>query len=176
MHEFGALDFGERCGRIAEEHGYGGVKVRNSLIAMYSRCGCVDKAYCGVTWDSSEECGHMERNDLGVGKANGFVGEWSKVSEVGKLMREKEYKLLQRLHRLWSIMVRFMSLLRDDDAHPRKVEIYEKLNEINKRLRILWLCSKCVIELHDLDYEGRKVPSPITCEKLAIAFALLVTP
>lgn len=42
----GALNFGERIHRYVEDRGYGGsLKVRNSLIAMYSRCGCVDKAY-----------------------------------------------------------------------------------------------------------------------------------
>lgn len=42
----GALDFGERIHKYVEEHGFGGaLNIRNSLIAMYSRCGCVDKAY-----------------------------------------------------------------------------------------------------------------------------------
>uniref|UniRef100_A0ACD5Y9Q3 Uncharacterized protein n=1 Tax=Avena sativa TaxID=4498 RepID=A0ACD5Y9Q3_AVESA len=58
----GALDFGEQIWEYAMEHGYGGkLKVRNSLITMYTRCGCVQKAYevfCGtprktvVTWSA----------------------------------------------------------------------------------------------------------------------------
>ncbi|KAJ8753344.1 hypothetical protein K2173_019743 [Erythroxylum novogranatense] len=42
----GALEFGEKVHGYIEERGYGGaVNLCNSLIAMYSRCGCLDKAY-----------------------------------------------------------------------------------------------------------------------------------
>ncbi|PKA66645.1 Pentatricopeptide repeat-containing protein [Apostasia shenzhenica] len=41
-----ALDFGQRIHQYADDHGFGNLfKIRNSLIAMYSRCGSVDKAY-----------------------------------------------------------------------------------------------------------------------------------
>ncbi|KAF6173731.1 hypothetical protein GIB67_042899 [Kingdonia uniflora] len=39
------LSFGERVHEYVKEHGYGkSVKICNSLITMYARCGCVDKA------------------------------------------------------------------------------------------------------------------------------------
>ncbi|KDP31257.1 hypothetical protein JCGZ_11633 [Jatropha curcas] len=42
----GALEFGEKVHGYVEEHGYGdAMNLCNSLIAMYSRCGCLDKAY-----------------------------------------------------------------------------------------------------------------------------------
>ncbi|RLM70186.1 uncharacterized protein C2845_PM17G02110 [Panicum miliaceum] len=42
----GALDFRDMVWAYAEEHDYGGeLKVRNLLIARYSRCGCVEKVY-----------------------------------------------------------------------------------------------------------------------------------
>ncbi|KAL7204620.1 hypothetical protein ACSBR2_017658 [Camellia fascicularis] len=42
----GALEFGERVHSFIRVHGYGNaLNLCNSLIAMYSRCGCVDKAY-----------------------------------------------------------------------------------------------------------------------------------
>ncbi|PIA62704.1 hypothetical protein AQUCO_00200611v1 [Aquilegia coerulea] len=42
----GTLEFGERIHRFIDEHGYGdATNLRNTLIAMYSRCGCVDKAF-----------------------------------------------------------------------------------------------------------------------------------
>ena len=42
----GTLDFGERIHKYIKDKGYGSsLKLRNSLIAMYSRCGSVDKAY-----------------------------------------------------------------------------------------------------------------------------------
>ncbi|KAK7265800.1 hypothetical protein RJT34_33423 [Clitoria ternatea] len=41
-----ALEFGERIHGYIVEHGYeGALNLSNSLISMYSRCGCVDKAY-----------------------------------------------------------------------------------------------------------------------------------
>lgn len=41
-----ALEFGERVHQYLEEHGYGGaLNLSNSLISMYSRCGCLEKAY-----------------------------------------------------------------------------------------------------------------------------------
>ncbi|CAL5198384.1 unnamed protein product [Lathyrus oleraceus] len=41
-----ALEFGEQIHRHIMEHGYGGaLNLSNSLISMYSRCGCIDKAY-----------------------------------------------------------------------------------------------------------------------------------
>ncbi|XP_059441012.1 pentatricopeptide repeat-containing protein At3g47530 [Corylus avellana] len=41
-----ALEFGERIHSYIEEHGYGNASnLCNSLVAMYSRCGCLDKAY-----------------------------------------------------------------------------------------------------------------------------------
>ncbi|THG04196.1 hypothetical protein TEA_001427 [Camellia sinensis var. sinensis] len=42
----GALEFGERVHSFIREHGYGNaLNLCNSLIVMYSRYGCVDKAY-----------------------------------------------------------------------------------------------------------------------------------
>ncbi|KAF8399483.1 hypothetical protein HHK36_015349 [Tetracentron sinense] len=42
----GALEFGERIHSYIEEHGYGDhLNLHNSLISMYSRCGCLDKAF-----------------------------------------------------------------------------------------------------------------------------------
>lgn len=41
-----SLEFGERIHSYIMEHGYGGaLNLSNSLITMYSRCGCLDKAY-----------------------------------------------------------------------------------------------------------------------------------
>lgn len=41
-----ALEFGQRVHKYIEEHGYiGASNLCNSLITMYSRCGCLDMAY-----------------------------------------------------------------------------------------------------------------------------------
>ncbi|EAZ07094.1 hypothetical protein OsI_29343 [Oryza sativa Indica Group] len=63
-----------------------------------------------------------------------------------------------------------------DASHPRKAEIYEKLDEINKHLRIAGYVPNVSSELHDLDSEGKECALAYHSEKLAIAFALLVTP
>ncbi|KAM0936425.1 putative tetratricopeptide-like helical domain superfamily, DYW domain-containing protein [Dioscorea sansibarensis] len=42
----GALEFGERIHKYIDEHGYiDALNIRNSLLTMYLKCGCVDKAY-----------------------------------------------------------------------------------------------------------------------------------
>ncbi|KAL5722817.1 Pentatricopeptide repeat-containing protein [Ranunculus cassubicifolius] len=42
----GMLECGERIHRYIDEHGYGdAINLRNTLIAMYSRCGCMDQAF-----------------------------------------------------------------------------------------------------------------------------------
>ncbi|KAJ1268580.1 hypothetical protein BS78_07G146200 [Paspalum vaginatum] len=306
----GALDFGEQVWAYAEERGYGGeLKVRNSLIAMYSRCGCVDKAYrvfCEtprksvVSWSAMisgfaangfgkdaislfEEmirsdvapdeqtftgvlsaCSHsglvdegfrffdmmrceyglkpnvrhygcivdlmgraglldeayelvtkemrvapdamIWRTLLGACRVHGHVdlgecvinhlielkaqqagdyvlllntyaavGEWNKVAEVRKLMQEKGMQTTPGCTTVEQ-NGEIHEFTADDDAHPRKVEIYEKLGEINRHLRIAGYVPNVSSELHDLDSEGKESALTYHSEKLAIAFALLVTP
>ncbi|KAK8947984.1 Pentatricopeptide repeat-containing protein [Platanthera guangdongensis] len=41
-----ALDFGERIHNYVDNHGYGNLlKIKNSLVTMYSKCGSMDRAY-----------------------------------------------------------------------------------------------------------------------------------
>ena len=41
-----ALEFGERIHGYVEDRGYGGrTNLKNALVSMYSRCGCLEKAY-----------------------------------------------------------------------------------------------------------------------------------
>ncbi|CAL4998940.1 unnamed protein product [Urochloa decumbens] len=306
----GALDFGERVWAYAEERGYGGeLKVRNSLIAMYSRCGCVEKAYrvfCETPWKSVvswsamisgfaangfgndaisafEEmirsgvppdeqtftgvlsaCSHsglvdegfrffdmmrceyrlkanvrhygcivdlmgraglldeayelvtkemrvapdatIWRTLLGACRIHGHVdlgervishlielkaqqagdyvlllntyaavGDWDKVAEVRKLMQEKGIQTTAGCTTV-EHDGEVHEFIADDDAHPRKVEIYKKLDEINKHLRIAGYVPNVSSELHDLDSEGKESALTYHSEKLAIAFAVLVTP
>ncbi|CAO2169197.1 unnamed protein product [Urochloa humidicola] len=306
----GALDFGERVWAYAEERGYGGeLKVRNSLIAMYSRCGCVEKAYrmfCEtprksvVSWSAMisglaangfgkdaisafEEmirsgvapdeqtftgvlsaCSHsglvdegfrffdmmrceyqlkpnvrhygcivdlmgraglldeayelvtkemrvapdatIWRTLLGACRIHGHVdlgervishlielkaqkagdyvlllntyaavGDWEKVGEVRKLMQEKGIQTTPGCTTV-EHNSEIHEFIADDDTHPRKVEIYKKLDEINRHLRIAGYVPNVSSELHDLDSEGKESALTYHSEKLAIAFALLVTP
>ncbi|CAO2188332.1 unnamed protein product [Urochloa humidicola] len=305
----GALDFGERVWAYAEERGYGGeLKVRNSLIAMYSRCGCVEKAYrvfCKtprksvVSWSAMisglaangfgkdailafEEmirsgvapdeqtftgvlsaCSHsglvdegfrffdmmrceyrlkpnvrhygcivdlmgraglldeayelvtkemrvdpdatIWRTLLGACRIHGHVdlgerminhlielkahqagdyvlllntyaavGDWQKVGEVRKMMQEKGIQTTPGCTTV-EHDGEIHEFIADDDTHRRKVEIYKKLDEINRHLRIAGYVPHVSSELHDLHSEGKESALTYHSEKLAIAFALLVT-
>ncbi|KAF7047593.1 hypothetical protein CFC21_056500 [Triticum aestivum] len=306
----GALDFGEKIWEYAVEHGYGGeLKVRNSLITMYTRCGCVEKAYqvfCEtprksvVTWSAMisglaangfgedailafEEmsksgvapdaqtftgvlsaCSHsglvdegfrffdmmrceyqmmpnvrhygcivdlmgraglldeayqlvvkemkvapdatIWRTLLGTCRVHGHVdlgeklishlielkaqqagdyvlllntyaavGDWIKVAEVRKLMKENGIQTTPGCTTV-ELNGELHEFIADDDSHPRKAEIYGKLDEINRHLRIAGYVPNVSSELHDLDSEGKECALTYHSEKLAIAFALLVMP
>lgn len=306
----GALDFGEQIWEYAVEHGYGcELKVRNSVITMYTRCGCVEKAYqvfCHtpqksvVTWSAMimglaangfgedaisafEEmsrsgvvpdgqtftgvlsaCSHsglvdegfrffdmmryeykmmpnvrhygcivdlmgraglldeayelvvkemkvapdatIWRTLLGACRIHGHVdlgekvighlielkaqqagdyvlllntyaaaGDWEKVAEVRKLMRENEIQTTPGCTTV-ELNGELHEFIADDASHPRKAEIYGKLDEINRHLRIAGYVPHVSSDLHDLDSEGKECALTYHSEKLAIAFALLVMP
>ncbi|CAO2206832.1 unnamed protein product [Urochloa humidicola] len=103
------------------------------------------------------------------------VGDWDKVAEVRKLMQEKGIQTMPGCTTV-EHDGEVHEFIADDDAHPRKVEIYRKLDEINKHLRIAGYVPNVSSELHDLDSEGKESALTFHSEKLAIAFALLVTP
>ncbi|OEL34233.1 Pentatricopeptide repeat-containing protein [Dichanthelium oligosanthes] len=102
------------------------------------------------------------------------VGDWKKVAEVRKLMQEKGIQTTPGCTTV-EHNGEVHEFIADDDTHPRKVEIYKKLNEINMHLRIAGYVPNMSSELHDLDSEGKESALTYHSEKLAIAFALLVT-
>jgi pentatricopeptide repeat protein len=103
------------------------------------------------------------------------VGDWNKVAQVRKLMHEKGIQTTPG-----STTVEHNGEVHEfiaaDHAHPRKEEIYKKLDEINRHLRVAGYVPNMSSELHDLDSEGKESALTYHSEKLAIAFALLVTP
>jgi len=103
------------------------------------------------------------------------VGDWNKVAEVRKLMQEKGIQTTPGCTTV-EYNGEVHEFIADDDAHPRKMEIYDKLNEINRHLRIAGYVPNVSSELHDLDSEGKESALTYHSEKLAIAFALLVMP
>ena len=103
------------------------------------------------------------------------VGDWNKVAEVRKLMQEKGIQTTPGCTTV-EYNGEVHEFIADDDAHPRKMEIYDKLNEINRHLRIAGYVPNVSSELHDLDSEGKESALTYHSEKLAIAFALLVAP
>jgi pentatricopeptide repeat protein len=101
--------------------------------------------------------------------------DWKKVAEIRKLMKEKGIQTTPGCTTV-EFDGEVHEFIADDNTQPRKVEIYEKLNEINKHLRIAGYTPNISSELHDLDSEGKESALTYHSEKLAIAFALLVTP
>ncbi|KAK2987835.1 hypothetical protein RJ640_010617 [Escallonia rubra] len=103
------------------------------------------------------------------------AGNWEKVIEVRKLMKEKgiittpgcsTMELNGGLH----------EFIADDISHPRKHEIYEMLDEIGKQLKIAGYVAEITSEMHNLDPEEKQTRLTYHSEKLAIAFGVLSTP
>ena len=103
------------------------------------------------------------------------VGDWNKVAEVRKLMQEKGIQTTPGCTTV-EYNGEVHEFIADDDAHPRKMEIYDKLNEINRHLRIAGYVPNVSSELHDLDSEEKASALTFHSEKLAIALALLLAP
>ena len=103
------------------------------------------------------------------------VGDWEKVIEVRKLMKEKE---IQTTPGCSTIELRGVihEFLVDDISHPRKNEIYEMLDEIGKQLKIAGYVAEVTSELHDLGSEEKESSLSYHSEKLAMAFGVLATP
>ncbi|KAL5231279.1 hypothetical protein ABZP36_030055 [Zizania latifolia] len=103
------------------------------------------------------------------------VEDWKMVAEVRKLMKEKGIQTTPGCTTV-ELNGEIHEFIADDDSHPRKGDIYEKLDEITKHLRIAGYVPNVSSELHDLDSEGKECSLTYHSEKLAIAFALLMTP
>ncbi|KAM0836131.1 hypothetical protein ACQ4PT_062501 [Festuca glaucescens] len=103
------------------------------------------------------------------------VGDWKKVADVRKLMKENGIQTTPGCTTV-EVNGELHEFVADDDSHPRKAEIYSKLDEINRHLRIAGYVPNVSSELHDLDSEGKGCALTYHGEKLAIAFALLVMP
>ncbi|XP_022736396.1 pentatricopeptide repeat-containing protein At3g47530 isoform X2 [Durio zibethinus] len=103
------------------------------------------------------------------------TGNWEKVTELRKLMKEKGIQTTPGCStiELKGVVHEFIV---DDISHPRKYEIYDKLGEINKQLKIAGYVAEITSELHDLGVEDKAHALSYHSEKLALAFGVLATP
>ncbi|KAF2311321.1 hypothetical protein GH714_021728 [Hevea brasiliensis] len=103
------------------------------------------------------------------------VGNWEKVTELRKYMKEKG---IQTTAGCSSIQLNgeIHEFVVDDVSHPRKEEIYDMLNEINKQLKIAGYVVEITSELHNLGAKEKTYVLSYHSEKLAIAFGVLATP
>ncbi|WRX18998.1 Pentatricopeptide repeat - like 10 [Theobroma cacao] len=102
-------------------------------------------------------------------------GKWEKVTELRKFMKEKGIQTSPGCStiELKGVVHNFIV---DDISHPRKHEIYDKLDEINKQLKIAGYVAEITSELHDLGAEEKAHALSYHSEKLALAFGVLATP
>ncbi|KAA8540970.1 hypothetical protein F0562_024892 [Nyssa sinensis] len=103
------------------------------------------------------------------------VGDWEKVIEVRKLMKEKGIQTTPGCS-TFELKGEVYEFVVDDISHPRKDEIYEMLDEIGQQLKIAGYVAEITSELHNLGAEEKETRLSYHSEKLAIAFGVLATP
>ncbi|KAJ0048698.1 hypothetical protein Pint_16118 [Pistacia integerrima] len=103
------------------------------------------------------------------------VGNWEKVKELRCFMKEKGIQTTPGCSTI-ELKGVVQDFVVDDVSHPRKDEIYEMLDEINKQLKIAGYVAEITSELHNLAAEEKGYALSYHSEKLAIAFGVLVTP
>ncbi|KAH6761649.1 hypothetical protein C2S52_019082 [Perilla frutescens var. hirtella] len=100
---------------------------------------------------------------------------WDKVSEVRKLMRERNIKKEPGLS--WTeIRNDTHVFVADDNKHVESVQIREKVKKLLAEIRTLGYVPCIVTELHDVEEEQKEDWLSYHSEKLAIAYALMKTP
>ncbi|OVA00090.1 Ribonuclease T2-like [Macleaya cordata] len=103
------------------------------------------------------------------------VSDWEKVANVRRLMKEKGIQTTPGCSTT-EINGEVHEFVVDDDAHPRKKEIYEMLDEIEKQVKLAGYVADMSAELHDLGAQEKGSALTYHSEKLAIAFGVLATP
>ncbi|KAE8717431.1 hypothetical protein F3Y22_tig00110045pilonHSYRG00042 [Hibiscus syriacus] len=130
--------------------------------------------------ECSAGCNHLE--DLAWSLKNPWsfhtwrtTGNWEKVMELRKFLKDKG---TQTTPGCCSIEIKGVvhDFVVDDISYPRKHEIYDKLDEINKQLKIAGYITEMTSELHDLGAEEKANALCYHSEKLALALGVLATP
>lgn len=103
------------------------------------------------------------------------VGDWEKVLELRKLMKEKAIQTTPGCSTV-ELKGGVHEFIADDISHPQKREIYNMLDEIGKQLKIAGYVPEITSEMHNLGEKEKETTLSYHSEKLAIAFGILVTP
>ncbi|KAL3598613.1 hypothetical protein D5086_006531 [Populus alba] len=145
----GALEFGEKVHGHIVERGYdNATNLCNSLIAMYSQFGNLDKAFGVfkgmhnknvVTWSAIisehvvEHLIELKAQEAGdyilLFNLYSSVDNWKKVTELRKFMKEKGIQTTPASSSI-ELKGKVHEFVVDDVSHPQKDEIYEMLDEI----------------------------------------------
>ncbi|KAL4577395.1 hypothetical protein LXL04_013504 [Taraxacum kok-saghyz] len=103
------------------------------------------------------------------------AGKWGEVAQVRKMMDVN--RVVKKPGRSWTeIKRKVYTFLMGDKSNPRLKEIHELLMELNKKMREEGYVPKIDHVLHDVEEEQKEENLSYHSEKLAIGFAILVTP
>ncbi|KAF5773421.1 putative tetratricopeptide-like helical domain superfamily, DYW domain-containing protein [Helianthus annuus] len=103
------------------------------------------------------------------------AGKWADVAKIRNLMDVN--KVVKKPGRSWTeIKRKVYTFLMGDTSNPRLNEIHELLEELQRKIREEGYVPKTDYVLHDVEDEQKEQNLSYHSEKLAIAFAILVTP
>ncbi|CAI9272548.1 unnamed protein product [Lactuca saligna] len=103
------------------------------------------------------------------------AGKWGEVAEIRKMMDVN--RVVKKPGRSWTeIKRKVYTFLMGDTSNPRLKEIHGLLGELQKKMREEGYVPKIDHVLHDVEEEQKEENLSYHSEKLAIAFAILVTP
>ncbi|KAL7614474.1 hypothetical protein Lser_V15G07526 [Lactuca serriola] len=103
------------------------------------------------------------------------AGKWGEVADIRKMMDVN--RVVKKPGRSWTeIKRKVYTFLMGDTSNPRLKEIHELLGELQKKMREEGYVPKIDHVLHDVEEEQKEENLSYHSEKLAIAFAILVTP
>ncbi|MQL90377.1 hypothetical protein Taro_022967 [Colocasia esculenta] len=103
------------------------------------------------------------------------AGRWEDVLQARKMMEEKTVS--KEPGRSWIELDKTLHTFQaGGHSHPRKTEIYTKLEELSGKIKEAGYVPDLSCVLHDVDDEQKERMLLSHSEKLAIAFGLIVTP
>lgn len=103
------------------------------------------------------------------------AGRWEDVLRMRKLMKDRN--MIKQPGRSWMKINEVMHTFRAGGrSHPRRTEIFAKLEELTERIRESGYAPDLSCILHDVDDEQKEKILLTHSEKLAVAFALIATP
>ncbi|KAJ4978655.1 hypothetical protein NE237_009435 [Protea cynaroides] len=109
--------------------------------------------------------------------ANAYAGmkKWDHVARVRQLM--KDFKVVKTPGYSWIEVGSEVHEFRSGDrVHPKLVSIHEKLDELERRIKLAGYVPDLDSALHDVGEEQKELILSRHSEKLAIAFGLMITP
>ncbi|XP_068657088.1 putative pentatricopeptide repeat-containing protein At3g23330 [Aristolochia californica] len=122
-----------------------------------------------LSTEPADEAAHILLSNLYA-----FFGMWDKVGEIRRLMKIKGMK--KEVGCSWiEVQSKTHTFVAGDVGHPRRKEIYEKIEELDTKFRQTGYIPKTEYVLHDVDEFQKEQILRCHSEKLALAFGLLQT-